>query len=81
MEMLQEIRSDIKEMLQNQARMEERMKAHSEEMHEHKREVKEDFEEIRAQVRPVLKAYGGIKWLVGAILIAIPIATFIAKHL
>jgi hypothetical protein len=81
MEMLQEIRSDIKEMLQNQARMEERMTSHSEEMKVHKEEVKEDFEEIRSQIQPVIKTYVGIKWLIGAILFIVPVASLFVRYM
>lgn len=72
---LTEIQSDIKEMLQAQARMEERMKAHSAEMSQHKQDNKADIQAIRADLKPILVVYTSIKWLLGIGIIMMPFVT------
>jgi hypothetical protein len=75
---LSEIQSDIKEMLQAQARMEERMKAHAAEVSQNKEDTKADIIAIRADLKPVLMVYTSIKWLIG---IAIMMTPFVTKFI
>ena len=78
-DIIKEIRQDMKTVLMNQARMQEKMSNHSEEMHEHKESTAKEFEGVQKQIDPMLKAFQGIKWMVGAILISIPIVSLYLK--
>lgn len=78
-DLLKEIRMDIKEMLQRQARMEERMSNHGEEMHQFKEETREKIDEveedanrkwvaIKEKLDPIYKWHIGAKWGLAAIM-------------
>lgn len=91
-DLVKEMREDIKQILTSQARIEERMRAHSEEMHEHKENVDADIKELRIETKlqiqdvaekmtPLLRSYNGAKWAMGAALTASALAAAYAKLL
>lgn len=91
-ELVKEMREDIKAILTSQARIEERMRAHSEEMHEHKEKVDADIKELKIETKlqiqgvqekmsPLLRSYNGAKWSIGAFLTVGAIAAAYAKFL
>lgn len=73
---LRDIQADIKHMLQNQARLEERISINAQDMHMLKEENKESFitlraevrlvtDDLREQIKPINNVYTGAKWLAG----------------
>jgi predicted nuclease with TOPRIM domain len=72
-DLIQEIRSDIKTILVNQARMEERTKHHTEEMHE----AKDRIDIIEKKIQPIAH----VKWLLGGLVVLIPSCLAILKFI
>ena len=67
-QMLSEIRSDVKQILQTQARMEEQ---HN--------NLKADMQSLESEFKPIKNFHNGAKWAIGAILTAVPIITIILR--
>ena len=71
-DLIKEIRGDVKKLLTNQARMEERNSFHEKELHE----TKIELDEIKKEIEPVKH----IKWLVGSVMLLLPsIITIVVK--
>lgn len=67
-DIIKEIRQDIKDMLQAQARMEERMKNHAEDMHDFKQSSELKIKKVEEKLEPIYKWHIGAKWAIGAAL-------------